>query len=877
MSRIPFKVSARTALLLGRENVANAKGALIELVKNGYDADSPISLIYFDNKYADLPSTLDSQDLSHFISSGIDTTLLYEVYVDKSGQYNLKEEKPNKEKNPDIDAENLALKSIRNKFRKEINKLSAIYIVDFGEGMTKGIIENYWMTIGTDNKLSNMVTTKKRVKAGAKGIGRFALDRLGSRGEMTTFFNPLNRQISDEEKIINGYQWKVNWEDFEVPLKTIGDIGADLAPMENTNFLDLVKSSINIDISNVIDSIDETRFDKCFGTLLKISNLRDYWDNAAVRAVFSDLEVLVPPKEEDDFRVYLYSERQPESYGEVLSSVCDDYDYKLVAKADEEQNVKITVYRNEYDIESIPDGLFMRDAMSNSEKYHRKTFEEGSWVEETTFSRLLPGFSESDKEGHFKIIGPFEFSFYFMKRAATTPDATRFFYKRFMSNNRKDWLDKFGGIKLYRDNFRVRPYGETNDVAFDWLGLGNRKAASPAGVAKDTGGYRVEPENVAGAINISRLTNLNFEDKSSREGLQENNTFKVFKSLIAAIINKMEDDRSYIAREMAAFDDEQFGGQREMERAEKLAEDIANRARKNNNNKDSNASQENGDQDTSDDTQKNTEEELLALLIGVKNEKIERLEEEQKLLRGLASSGIVSASFGHDLSKLSDVLGSRVDKIIELIRVKVDETNYINVEDRKNPFEVLRRIKKQDLKIKNWLNFSLGFTRKDKRKREQLNLKNYFDQFKMDWDSALEDRLIKLHVDVPQDVVMRVFEIDFDSIFSNLLVNSIDAFLFSKTNDARQVYISCVADSKEISIEYRDTGPGLSKDIDNPEKIFQPLFTTKLNSSGDEIGTGLGMWIIKSVVEENDGTVKLLYPDNGFGLRMSFPHKYKAL
>ena len=39
-TRIPFKVSARTARLIGRENVATSKGAIIELVKNGYDADS---------------------------------------------------------------------------------------------------------------------------------------------------------------------------------------------------------------------------------------------------------------------------------------------------------------------------------------------------------------------------------------------------------------------------------------------------------------------------------------------------------------------------------------------------------------------------------------------------------------------------------------------------------------------------------------------------------------------------------------------------------------------------------------------------------------------------------------------------------------------
>jgi hypothetical protein len=50
MAKIPFKVSARTARLIGRENIASSKGAIIELVKNGYDADSPLSLIYFNRK-----------------------------------------------------------------------------------------------------------------------------------------------------------------------------------------------------------------------------------------------------------------------------------------------------------------------------------------------------------------------------------------------------------------------------------------------------------------------------------------------------------------------------------------------------------------------------------------------------------------------------------------------------------------------------------------------------------------------------------------------------------------------------------------------------------------------------------------------------------
>ena len=45
MPKIPFKVLARTARLIGRENIASSKSTIIELVKNGYDADSPLYLI----------------------------------------------------------------------------------------------------------------------------------------------------------------------------------------------------------------------------------------------------------------------------------------------------------------------------------------------------------------------------------------------------------------------------------------------------------------------------------------------------------------------------------------------------------------------------------------------------------------------------------------------------------------------------------------------------------------------------------------------------------------------------------------------------------------------------------------------------------------
>jgi len=48
MGKIPFNVSSNTARLIGRENIANLEGALIELVKNTYDADASICIVYYE-------------------------------------------------------------------------------------------------------------------------------------------------------------------------------------------------------------------------------------------------------------------------------------------------------------------------------------------------------------------------------------------------------------------------------------------------------------------------------------------------------------------------------------------------------------------------------------------------------------------------------------------------------------------------------------------------------------------------------------------------------------------------------------------------------------------------------------------------------------
>ncbi|SMN01281.1 putative two-component system sensor histidine kinase, putative heat shock protein [uncultured Candidatus Thioglobus sp.] len=779
MAKIPFKVSARTARLIGRESIASSKGAIIELVKNGYDADSPLSLIYFHPKK------------------------------------------------------------------------DCLYIIDSGDGMTQSVIEQHWMTIGTDNKVNDIFTKTGRVKAGAKGIGRFALDKLGDCCTMTT--KPKNKEKASV--------WCVDWRDFEGDFKTIDSITADLSTQEN---LDLKQYLLDEILDKQVQKIINQYFFE-HGTVLKISNLRDNWDDYFVAQVFNDLEVLSPPKEQNSFKLFLYNHEKPNEYGEILGSICDDYDYKLVAKADEHQNVKIKIFRNEYDVETISPEFFKRN-FAKCYPYTEDDFKKGEWTKDITFSKLLPGFKDIDKDNIFEKIGGFEFSFYFMKRAFSTPDLNKFHYNKFNANERKDWLNKFGGIKVFRDDFRVRPYGETKDSAFDWLGLGGRKAKSPATPSKPGGGWKVAPDNIAGGINITRLGNLEFEDKSSREGLQENKSFQIFKQIILQILNIIEVDRAVIAKEMKLFYNDVHADDKVKEDADKLAKRILENARKNN---------QDGNQDGGETNQ---EKVILSRRIEEKDEEIEAMESEQKILRGMATSAIVTASFSHELGNLSDILLSRTDELVELLKNKNPQDIYQDVEDFLNPYLLIEDMKKQDAKLQSWLKFSLASAKKDKRRRRKVLLNNYFQNFKSTWKSVISNRMIDFSYDIDNNELdIRAMEIDLDSIFNNLLVNSIDSFIRQKNNNKRKVKLKISNTNKEIIIDYFDNGKGLSQDIREHSDIFKALYTTKRNEhTGEEIGTGLGMWLVNTIVKEYNGGVKLLYPENkGFGIRISFIRKYK--
>lgn len=48
MESIQFEVGAKAARLIGRENITDVDGALIELIKNAYDADASCVCVWID-------------------------------------------------------------------------------------------------------------------------------------------------------------------------------------------------------------------------------------------------------------------------------------------------------------------------------------------------------------------------------------------------------------------------------------------------------------------------------------------------------------------------------------------------------------------------------------------------------------------------------------------------------------------------------------------------------------------------------------------------------------------------------------------------------------------------------------------------------------
>lgn len=225
------------------------------------------------------------------------------------------------------------------------------------------------------------------------------------------------------------------------------------------------------------------------------------------------------------------------------------------------------------------------------------------------------------------------------------------------------------------------------------------------------------------------------------------------------------------------------------------------------------------------------------------------LEDEKNTLSNLASIGILSVAFGHETlqatttthasaiflqSRFADSNIIKDDKVRDSVKKKI---NYIvkNVEF-----------------IQSFSKFSLENIKRDKRKTKSINPKEIMEYVKSNFQESLHKKRINLEItsNVSEVFFIKGYVIDWESIFINLLTNSMWAM---EDTDAEErniiVNFNIIKQSNILEIIYSDNGKGIEPKDES--FIFNAMYSTKTNSSGEIIGTGMGLSITKSFIENN--------------------------
>lgn len=712
-----------------------------------------------------------------------------------------------------------------------------IYIVDNGVGMNRDTVESAWMLIGTDNKKTNYISDGRRVKSGEKGIGRFALDRLGSKCTMYT--------KNKAEKLI---YWFNNWDNFEEDGKTLDEIEADFEYLDGS-FESIIPEYIQINIASLAkqkaqEAVESgktaPKFSLDTGTLFKISGLRDKWDDKEIRKIYAVLGFLVPPGEQTQY--YIFAQKDPNRpVEEIECEVIDDFDYRVRARFDGSR-IKATVERNEFDLNIMPKDLFAEGAFQ-TEPYTLADFNKGRFEVDKSLAELT-GNADDDFLRKAQLVGGFDFQYIFMKLSGGEGN----FYYKPVNSKRKLWMEEHGGIKIYRDNFVVRPYGDPKSKSYDWLGLDARKGVNPVAVSDKSGQWHVNNSQIQGTVLISRINNESILDKSSREGIIENEYFEVLNNIITAIISIFEKDRAYIAHNIKKYKNKKETNSKEKAEASALADEVLEKKKKR------------GKEQGSEADQK---AEQLAKAVKIYEEEREEFISEIKLLRALATNGLITTSMVHDLKTINSLLVSRVNGFRIAIKRNKEDLIERNLND----------LMLNDEFLKAWITVITTQTNKDRRKRIKRDICETIESAVKLIKPILDRKKVNISVTTDGNIAhKRIFETDFDSIIYNLIINSIESFESTKC-DNRQITISLETDDY-FHIRYLDNGHGLSEAfLSNPYDIFKYGTTSKFDSNGNQTGTGLGMYIVASSVNEYHGTYTITQARDGFGLDIRIPMK----
>jgi len=246
-------------------------------------------------------------------------------------------------------------------------------------------------------------------------------------------------------------------------------------------------------------------------------------------------------------------------------------------------------------------------------------------------------------------------------------------------------------------------------------------------------------------------------------------------------------------------------------------------------------------------------ERLVDALQTRQEEEIKDLQDELKMLQTLATTGIVTNMFMHEIRTLTNNIGQELDAAFEAIKYDrdIDEA-----------FENIKQAIEFKKHFASWFSVTIDSIRKDKRKRRTHNISILLTDFLKNWEAILKRNDVELIVECDDDINFKCFAFDIENIISNLISNSL--FSFDKESDQalekKEIHVFVEKREEGFIVYYEDTGWGLSPKYKKRPELITEAFESDRSSSNreeDEDGTGMGMWIVKRTILEYNGDIDL--------------------
>ena len=655
-----------------------------------------------------------------------------------------------------------------------INK-DRIEIVDDGCGMNRDDITRNWMHIGKSSKGYEIegVNGEKRVQAGSKGVGRFALARLGA-----------NVEVYSHKENCESITWITDWN-----------------------------------YSTLEDEEDYS----CIGTKVIITELRDKWtervannlaeylgrtycDNVMkIELFFRDKEIPIERVFEKPEKGVNFSSKINLSYcAEKRSLLCSVESDEFTEKAQKYCKNNIFRYSNEIDLKK---------------EYSDKSSDD----EETDLDNLLVE------------LGDFTAELYFGIDRVLTGDDDRFLYKRKVLSNRYNY-----GIILYRNSFSISSY----EGKKDWLGLGKRSRKSPAAATHPTGSWRVRENQISGVVKIDKKRNNYLQDLANRQGLDENNHYKLFVEIIHIGLAEFERYRQSLIRDI----------NKKNKPEAKKEDSITTKVVKN--------------PGIIKTLTKDEESRFADELKGFINEQreyknnIENTEKRYKydvrILNVLATSGLKATSIAHEMKNDRNKIDGNYDFIVKALKkydmweelCEPDNTKVAHL----NVPELLKKNRDTGIKLLQFMDVMLEEVEKGQFFPEEHSIKELLDKVKHNWEN--DYAWITISVEVNNKIRFTIPEDVITVIFDNLILNSIQQ---NEKRNRLEIKIGITMSTDMLLVRYRDNGVGLpDKYKKSPMKILEPHETSRKK------GHGLGMWIVNNTLNMSGGEVLDIISKNGF-------------